>query len=103
MMPHRKTLPQRRANFTFDVKFWNQPWAITVGLYQSGDPGEVFVNAKRTPGTDLDAMARDAAILLSLCLQFGVPLETIRGALTRNADGSPSSIMGLICEQLGNR
>lgn len=99
-MPTRKPLPQRRSSENFDLKFWNQPWAVTIGLYPDGLPGEVFVNAKRTPGSAIDAMTRDAAILLSLCLQYGVPLDTIAGALTRNEDGTPSGILGAICDQL---
>jgi hypothetical protein len=103
---YRRTLPQRRYSINFTEKFWGQPWNITVGFYNSNYPpaadavGEVFVNAARTPGTDLDAMARDGAILLSLGLQFGIPVDVIRGALTRNQAGGPSSIVGLIADRI---
>jgi hypothetical protein len=97
----RRTLPMRRHSINFTEKFWGQPWHITVGFYDDQvTVGEVFVSAARTPGTDLDAMARDGAILLSLCLQYGLPTDVIRGALTRNAAGGPSSIVGLIADRI---
>jgi hypothetical protein len=40
-------------------------------------------------------MARDAAILTSICLQHGASTETIRHALTRNSNGSASGPLGL--------
>jgi ribonucleoside-diphosphate reductase alpha chain len=99
----RRQLPLRRHAITFSTMFWNQPWHISVGFYEDGfTPGEVFATPARTPGTDLDAMARDGAILFSLCLQYGVPPDVIRGALTRNPDGSPSAITGLIADRIAS-
>jgi hypothetical protein len=51
----------------------------------------------------LEATARDAAIVLSIAVQYGVPLEPIRHAVTRNADGSPSSIIGAVLERLAEK
>jgi len=39
-------------------------------------------------------------VLLSIALQYDVPLATLRSAITRNADGSPSTIMGTIIDRL---
>lgn len=107
MTARRRTLPQRRFSETVDIRFWNMPWKATIGYFNDangkpdlGAPGELFVNAAKTPGTDLDAMSRDAAILFSLCLQHGVSIETISGALTRNANGTPSTIICAISDQL---
>jgi hypothetical protein len=100
----RRTLPQRRHNETFEVQFWKQGWRVTVGFY--GDhttPGEIFINASRTPGTELDAMCRDAAILASLAIQYGAPIEVIRSALTRDPTGEASSIVGAIFDRLGRQ
>jgi hypothetical protein len=99
----RQALPQRRHSINFTEMFWGQPWHITCGFYADHvSVGEVFVNAARTPGTDLDAMARDGAILFSLALQYGIPLDVIRGALTRNPAGGPSTIVGLIADRIAN-
>jgi hypothetical protein len=100
-MTNRRPLPQRRHSINFTERFWGQPWEITVGFYEDHNHvGEVFVNAARSPGTDLDAMTRDGAILLSLCLQHGVPINVVQGALTRNPNGSPSTIIGLISDRI---
>jgi hypothetical protein len=34
-------------------------------------------------------------------MQFGVPIDTMRHAITREQDGSPSSIIGAVLDQLG--
>jgi hypothetical protein len=34
----RRTLPQRRPAETFDMRFWNQPFTVTVGFYADGTP-----------------------------------------------------------------
>ena len=68
----RRVLPQRRAAETFDLRFWNQPFTVTVGFYADGTPGEVFIDGCKT-GNDIESIARDAGVLLSLALQHGVP------------------------------
>ena len=93
----RRTLPQRRAAETFNLRFWNQPFTVTVGFYADGTPGEVFIDGGKT-GKDIRAIARDAGVLLSLALQHGVPPETIRHAVTRDASGEPASILGAIVD-----
>ena len=85
----RRTLPQRRAAETFDLRFWNQPFTVTVGFYADGTPGEVFIDGGKTGTGHPSHIARDAAVLLSLALQHGVPPETIRHAVTRGASEEP--------------
>jgi hypothetical protein len=36
----------------------------------------------------------DCAIVISLLLQFGFPIDTIRHALQRDGDGSPATLLG---------
>jgi hypothetical protein len=91
----RRTLPQRRYSETFDLMFRNQTIAITVGRYANGDLGEIFINVGKS-GTDIASVAHDAAVLLSLALQYGVPIEAIRHAVSRNgASGDAASIIGV--------
>ena len=52
----RRTLPQRRAAETFDLRFWNQPFTVTVGFYADGTPGEVFIEGCKT-GNDIESIA----------------------------------------------
>ena len=95
----RRVLPQRRAAETFDLRFWNQPFTVTVGFYADGTPGEVFIDGGKT-GQDIQSTARDAAVVLSLALQHGTPIETIRRAVTRGASGEAASILGAIVDAL---
>jgi hypothetical protein len=95
----RRPLPARRHAETFDLRFWNQQFAVTVGFYDSGEPAEVFIGGAKT-GADIQNTAHDAAILLSLALQHGVPIETIRHAVSRNGNGVAASILGAAVDLL---
>jgi len=66
---------------------------------------EVFLEGGKV-GSALQAMARDAAVLASLCLQHGVPVETMRHALTRidtppgiNRLGDPAGPIGALLDK----
>jgi hypothetical protein len=54
---------------------------------------EIFLGNGRA-GSDVDAAAKDAAILASLCLQHSVVLTTVRKALLRDPRGVASSPLG---------
>jgi len=47
----RRLLPHRRRAETFTVVHWNQPFAVTIGFYPDGKPGEVFVDSHKTGAT----------------------------------------------------
>jgi hypothetical protein len=95
----RRSLPQRRAAETFNMRFWNQAFTVTVGFYADGTPGEVFIDGGKT-GQDIQNTARDAAVVLSLAIQHGTPIETIRHAITRDGSGAAASILGAIVDAL---
>jgi hypothetical protein len=42
-MNQRRIFPQRRTAETFNLRFWNQQFTITVGHYPDGTPGELFI------------------------------------------------------------
>lgn len=101
----RDVLPPRRPSLNFTVEFQGEKYAITTGFYPDGRYGEVFINRLFTKssakvGTLLDSICRDAAILVSFCLQHGVPLETIQHAITRDEEGAASTIIGAIIDQI---
>jgi hypothetical protein len=98
----RRTLPQRRAAETFDLWFWSQPFTVTVGFYADGTPGEVFVDGGKT-GQDIQNTTRDAAVVLSIALQHGTPIETIRHAVTRDSSGAAASILGAIIDRISTQ
>jgi hypothetical protein len=98
----RRILPQRRHAESFTVVHWDQPFVVTVGFFDDGTPGEVFIDSRKTGG-DVEAVARDAAVTLSLGLQHGVPIESIRHAVTRNgASGAPASIIGAVVDAVAD-
>ena len=101
MIAIRTPLPQRRFCETTEVRMPGQRavFAVTVGRYHDGTIGEVFVSGAKA-GSETEAVARDGAVLLSIALQYGVPLGAFRTALTRNLDGSPSSIIGAVVDRL---
>jgi hypothetical protein len=100
----REVLPQRRHCETFDMRFGNHaaPFNITVGHYPDGTPGEVFITGAKT-GSEMAAITNDAAVLLSLAMQYGVPMTTIRSAIMRNADGTASSIVGAVIDTINKK
>jgi len=100
-MTFRRELPMRRRCETFDLPFGGltKSHMVTIGFYNDGAPGEVFVNGGKS-GEQVEAIARDAAILLSLYMQYGLPLDTVRHAITRDAQGAPSSIIGAVVDKL---
>jgi hypothetical protein len=102
----RQTLPQRRQSETITVPFAGERYHVTTGFFDDGRTGEIFINRIRDKaaaklGGQLDGVCRDSAILLSLALQHGVSLDTIRHAVTRDDDGAPSTIVGAIIEMIG--
>jgi len=105
-MTTRRTLPDRRHCETFKLPHGpkNRTMHVTVGYYDraGAEPGEIFIAGSKS-GQDFEAVCRDSAVLLSLCLQHGVPLEVIRGAVTRNEDSTPSTIVGAVVDRLGAR
>ena len=71
----RRTLPQRRAAETFDLRFWNQPFTVTVGFYADGTPGEVFIDGGKT-GQDIQShRARRRACCSASRSSTGFPLK----------------------------
>jgi hypothetical protein len=98
-MSTRRILPQRRSAETFQLRFWNQPVSVTVGYYEDGAPGEIFVDAGKS-GQDVQSTARDAAVVLSLALQHGATVATIKHAVTRSGNGEAASIVGAIIDKL---
>jgi hypothetical protein len=100
-MTERRILPNRRQGETFELTHgaMRTRFLVTVGFFRPGQPAEVFVSGSKS-GSDFEAAARDGAILLSLCLQHGVPVATMRGAVTRDGNGAPSTIIGAILDRL---
>ena len=96
----RTHLPQRRYQETFDVDHGGHLFSVSVGFHHDGTPGEVFVQAHKR-ASDVEAAARDAAILISLAMQHGVPLQQLRDGVTRDSRGAPASVVGAVLDAIG--
>jgi hypothetical protein len=98
----RRILNPRRRCDTFEIAFGglSRSHTVTLGYYEDGSLGEVFINGGKS-GEAVEAIARDGAVLLSLALQYGAEISNIKSAITRDAQGSPSSIIGAVVDQLG--
>ncbi|WP_210261280.1 hypothetical protein [Enterovirga aerilata] len=79
----------------------NIGYAVTVG-FDGSSPREIFVSTHRNTG-EMTALARDAAILASLALQYGCPLHVMQAALTRESDGTAAGLAGAVIDQIIER
>jgi hypothetical protein len=96
----RRRLPHRRRHELLDFEHAGHRYTAGLGYFDTGGLAEVFINVPGRSGSAIEAVARDAAILTSICLQYGASVETIRHALTRNSDGSASGPLGVVLDLL---
>jgi hypothetical protein len=99
VQPARERLPNKRACETSDFARENHNYRMTVGFYRDGRVGEIFLNAEHANSL-LDVLAHDAAIIASIALQFGCPLDTIRHALKRDSSGLAASPIGQALDRI---
>ena len=71
----RERLPRRRRSNTFAFRVADCEGYVTVGEYEDGRPGEVFVKVSKQ-GSTLAGIMDAFSISISLGLQHGVPLAT---------------------------
>ncbi len=73
---HRRRLPDERPSVTHKFRVGEQEGYITVGLFEDGRPGEVFITISKE-GSTIRGLMDSVAVLTSLALQYGVPLEDL--------------------------
>jgi len=95
----RQPLPQKRRNETQEFERDGISVKMTVGFYDDGRIGEIFLNADRA-NSMLDVLMSDAAIAISLALQNGVPIQQIAHALKRDKFGIASSPIGAAVDRI---
>ena len=74
--PYRRHLPDERQSITHKFRVGEQEGYLTVGLYDDGTPGEIFVNISKE-GSTIRGLMDSVAVLTSLALQYGVPLHNL--------------------------
>jgi ribonucleoside-diphosphate reductase alpha chain len=74
--PSRHRLPDTRValNHKFDIA--GHEGYVTVGLFENGQPGELFIQMAKE-GSTIGGLMDTVATLTSISLQYGVPLESL--------------------------
>ena len=72
--PARHRLPAERAAITHKFDIQGHEGYLTVGLYEDGQPGEIFLKMAKE-GSTLSGMMDSFATSVSVALQYGVPLR----------------------------
>jgi hypothetical protein len=98
-MTERSRLPNRRACESFAFVCNDLRYVATISRFSNGDLAEVFVSNSKA-GSHSDSAAKDSAVVCSIALQFGVPLETIRRALLHDSQGRASSPLGCALDRI---
>ena len=86
----RRRLPRVRGGKTYSFRVADAHGYVTVGEYEDGTPGELFLRVAKQ-GSTLAGIMDAFAISVSHGLQYGVPLKTYVSALT-NMSFAPSGI-----------
>jgi ribonucleoside-diphosphate reductase alpha chain len=72
----RHRLPEERASITHKFSLAGHEGYITVGLYPTGQPGEIFIKMAKE-GSTVSGLMDSFATAISLALQHGVPLRVL--------------------------
>ncbi|HTA42442.1 MAG TPA: vitamin B12-dependent ribonucleotide reductase [Bryobacteraceae bacterium] len=72
--PVRRKLPDERQSITHKFSIGGHEGYITVGMFEDGTPGEIFVTMAKE-GSTISGLMDSFATSVSYCLQYGVPLK----------------------------
>ena len=72
----RRHLPDERRALTHHFSIAGQEGYLTVGVYEDGLPGEIFVTMAKQ-GSTISGLMDAFATVVSLALQYGVPLRVL--------------------------
>jgi ribonucleoside-diphosphate reductase alpha chain len=86
----REKMPVERASVTHKFSVGGHEGYLTVGMYEDGRPGELFIKMAKE-GSTLSGVMDGLALTVSLGLQYGVPLKVFVDKLV-NTRFEPSGI-----------
>jgi ribonucleoside-diphosphate reductase alpha chain len=72
--PVRRKLPDERQSITHKFSIGGHEGYITVGMYEDGSPGEIFITMAKE-GSTISGLMDSFATAISYNLQYGVPLK----------------------------
>ncbi len=79
--PVRRRMPDEREAITHHFSIADHDGYVTVGKYEDGSPGEVFMKMAKQ-GSTVAGLMDSLAICMSLALQHGVPLQVMADKLS---------------------
>ncbi|MBI3087824.1 MAG: vitamin B12-dependent ribonucleotide reductase [Candidatus Omnitrophica bacterium] len=74
--PYRRRLPDERDAVIHKFSLGGHEGYITIGMYEDGSPGEIFIVMSKE-GSTLSGVMDSFATAVSLALQYGVPLKVL--------------------------
>ncbi|WP_127752678.1 hypothetical protein [Devosia sp. 1566] len=97
-MVDRHRLPNRRSCTTLAFRHNGAAYNLTAGYYADGQIGEVFIDGPRI-GSEVSHLVHDIAVLVSIAIQYHVPVEVMQGAVGRTEiTGTPHSVAGAVLD-----
>jgi hypothetical protein len=98
-MSERRRLRNCRLAETFELEVAGLKYTCTVGRFDDGRIGELFLNNHKS-NSGADTAARDSAIVFSFAVQHGADPHAIRHALCRDSQGRASGPLGAALDHL---
>jgi ribonucleoside-diphosphate reductase alpha chain len=74
--PARRRLPDERQSITHKFSIAGHEGYVTVGMFEDGMPGELFVTMSKE-GSTISGLMDSFATSISIALQYGVPLKVL--------------------------
>lgn len=74
--PLRRKLPDERRSITHKFDIAGHEGYITAGMYEDGQPGEIFITMSKE-GSTISGVMDSFATAISMALQYGVPLRVL--------------------------
>ena len=74
--PLRRRLPETRTAVTHKFDIAGHEGYLTIGLFEDGTPGEMFITMAKE-GSTIGGLMDSVAALTSISLQYGVPLDAL--------------------------
>ena len=111
--PYRRRLPDERRSLTHKFSVGGHEGYITVGMYDDGKAGEIFIVMAKQ-GSVVNGLMDSFATAISMALQYGVPIDVLirkfshtrfepSGFTTNREIPIAKSIMDYIFRWLGQR
>ena len=111
--PIRKKLEDERTAITHKFVIAGHEGYLTVGLYENGQPGEIFLRMAKE-GSTVSGLMDTIATMTSISLQYGVPLRALvdkfshtrfepAGYTNNRSIPIAKSVMDYVFRYLGNR